>query len=72
MFSFHECLFCPTGTIVVEHFSPAVTITMTPKRTASKGTTESSIEEAIEQTRVNLLVYSDTQLYVEKDSNLAW
>jgi len=70
MFACHECLFYPTGTIVVEHFSPTIIVTMAPKGIASKDNTESSIREAVEQTPVNFPVYSDTQLYVEKDSYL--
>lgn len=70
MYSFHEFLFLPTSTIVVEHFSQIVTITRAPKGAASKDTTERGIREVVELTPVNFLVYSNTQLYVEKESYL--
>jgi len=35
-------------------------------------TTESNIEEALEQTPVDLLVYVETQLFIEKGSTLTW
>lgn len=43
---------------------------MEPKRVSSKDTTESSTAEAVKQTPVNLPLYSDTQLYVEKEFHL--
>lgn len=57
-------------TIVVEHFPLAVMITMAPKGASSKDTTESSFGEEFETMLVNLSVYLDTQLYVEKESYL--
>lgn len=64
MFSFHECILCPTSSTVVEHFSLVVIIIMAPKRVASKGSTKSSTGEAVEQALVNLPVYVYTQLFI--------
>lgn len=72
IYYFHEGLSPPTYIIIVEHFSPAITITMAPKRSSSKYTTGSSTGEAVESIPVNLLVNSSTQLYVEKESYLTW
>ncbi len=52
--------------------SLVVTINMASKRVASKETIESSIGEAIEQTSVNLPIYADTQLFIEKGMKLTW
>ena len=61
-----------TGTTIVENFSLASIVTMAPKRASSKDTTESSTGEEIEKIPMDLLVYANTQLFVEKDSNLTW
>lgn len=56
MFSCHECPFVPH----VKHFLPTVIVTMIIKRASSKGTTESSIGEEVEQTPIDSSVYADT------------
>jgi len=45
---------------------------MASNRVASKETIESSIGEAVEKTSVDLLVYVDTQFFVERGSSLTW
>jgi len=45
---------------------------MANKRFVSKDTTESTTREAIESTPVKFLVYSNTQLFMEKESDLTW
>lgn len=52
--------------------SPIVIVSMSSKRVASKETTESSTVEEIEKTSVDLPVYADTQLFIEKGSSLTW
>lgn len=64
--------FPPTSIIVVEHLSPTFTVVMEPKRDASKDTIEICTGEVVESTSVNFLVYSDTQLFVEKESDITW
>jgi len=45
---------------------------MVSKRDASKETFESSNGDAVEQVLVSLLVYADTQLFIEKGMMLTW
>jgi len=45
---------------------------LAPKRSISKDTTKSSTREAVESIPVNLPIFSDTQLFIEKDSNITW
>ena len=45
---------------------------MEPKRSASKETTKINIGEAVESTPMKFLVYSDTQLFIEKESDITW
>lgn len=45
---------------------------MPPKRSSSKDTTERSISEAVESTPITLPFLSDTQLFMEKDSDVTW
>jgi len=40
---------------------------MAPKRVASKATIKNSTGEAVEKTPVDLPVYVDTQLFIEKE-----
>lgn len=50
--------------------SLVVTVNMASKRYASKETTKGSIGEEVEKTLVDLLVYADTQLFIEKGKTL--
>lgn len=52
--------------------SLVVTINMASKSVASKETAESSTGEAFEQISVDLLVYADTPLFIEKGTKLTW
>jgi len=45
---------------------------MEPKRFSSKETTKSSTGKEVEQTLVDLPIYVDTQLFIEKESALTW
>lgn len=45
---------------------------MACKRVASKETTKRSTAEAVEQLLVDLLVYVDTQLFIDKGTTLTW
>jgi len=45
---------------------------MEPKRAASNYTTQIDTREEVEKMLMDLLVYVDTQLFVEKDSDLGW
>jgi len=45
---------------------------MAPKISTSKDTTKSSTSEAVESMLMNLLVYSYTQLFIEKESDITW
>jgi len=46
--------------------SPVVTINMAYKRATSKEITESSTGEAVEQISIDLPVYADTKLFIDK------
>jgi len=43
---------------------------MESKRVVSKDTTKISTREAVESMPINLIVYSETQLFVEKELDL--
>jgi len=45
---------------------------MAPKGISSKDTIGRSTREIVESTTIYLPVYSDTQLFVEKESNITW
>lgn len=49
-----------------------VTTNMEPKRVASKGTVESSTGEEVEHMSINIPVYVDSQLFIEKGTKLTW
>ena len=52
--------------------SLAVMVNMASKRDASKETTDSSTEEVVEKTLLDLPVYGDTQLFIEKGKTMTW
>lgn len=56
----------------MKHFSLAVILTMEPKRFYLKETTRSSNREVVEKALVDLPVYADIQLFIEKESTLTW
>jgi len=58
------------GTMVFKNFHTTIIVTMAPKRVVSKDTTWRSTREVVEKMPVDFLVYQDTQLFVEKDSDL--
>lgn len=45
---------------------------MAPKRDDLKQTIKRSIGESVKQTSADLLVYANTQLFIEKESTLTW
>lgn len=45
---------------------------MAPKRFFQKDTTWSSIGKAIESNPVNFLIFSNTQLFIEKELDITW
>jgi len=45
---------------------------MASKRVASKDNVKSSTSEAVDQMSVNLLVYAETQIFIEKGMKLTW
>ena len=62
--------FPPTGIVVVVHFPSSITNIVAPKRYASKDTTKSNIREEVESMPMNLSVYLDTKIFIEKESNI--
>lgn len=65
-------LFPPTSIAGVEHLSSSVIVIMESKRIDSKDTIESSTREVVESKKFYFPIYSDTQLFVEKESDLTW
>lgn len=60
-----------TGTADFELISyPLVATIMPRKRSTSKETTESNTDEVVGSTPVTIPILSDTQLFIEKDSNI--
>ena len=56
----------------MKRFSLVAIVTMSLKRATTRETITSNIGEAIEQAPVNLPIYADTYLFIEKESTLTW
>lgn len=63
--------FTPTSIVFVENFSSSVIEIIISNRSTSKDIAKSNTGEAVEIT-MNLLVFTITQLFIEKESDIIW